>query len=93
MDSKHPISLVMAIPNHPWTKATPDAAQVRIAMTVATAGEYDGVLNEVAQESALDTDEPQIELASRFGKINSDLTNWRRCYENEASACKRRYLP
>jgi len=74
MDSKHPISLVMAIANHPWTKATPDAAQVRIAMTVAISGEAEGVLNEVTHESNLDTDEPRIEFISRVGKINSDLT-------------------
>src|SRR5262249_46495610 len=74
MDSKHPISLLMAIPNHPWTKATPDAAQVRIAMTVASSGAHEGVLNEVVHEAALDTDEPKIEFASRVGKINSDLT-------------------
>ncbi len=29
------LSLVMAIPDHPWTKAAPDSAAVRIAMTVA----------------------------------------------------------
>ncbi len=56
MEGKTPLSLVMAIPNHPWTKATPDAAQVRIAMTAATLGEHEGVLNEVVHESALDTD-------------------------------------
>lgn len=33
-----PISLIMAIPDHPWTKATADAAAVRIAMTVGETG-------------------------------------------------------
>ncbi|WP_240539997.1 DNA methyltransferase [Salinarimonas soli] len=32
---KPPVSLVLAIPDHPWTKATRDSAAVRIAMTVA----------------------------------------------------------
>jgi hypothetical protein len=35
LTDKSPISLVFAIPDHPWTKATDEAAQVRIAMTVA----------------------------------------------------------
>jgi hypothetical protein len=33
--AKRPVSLLMAIPDHPWTKVTRDAAAVRIAMTVA----------------------------------------------------------
>lgn len=74
MDSKHPVSLVMAIPNHPWTRATPDAAQVRIAMTVVAPGEHLGTLNDVIHESELDSDEPRIEFETRYGRINSDLT-------------------
>src|SRR5205085_11734551 len=35
LDGATPLSLVMAIPDHPWTKATADSAAVRIAMTVA----------------------------------------------------------
>lgn len=32
------LSLILAIPDHPWTRATKDAAAVRIAMTVAELG-------------------------------------------------------
>jgi len=64
----------MAIPDYPWTKATPDAASVRIAMTVVEHGVRIGTLSEVTKESALETDEPQITLSSRQGKINPDLT-------------------
>lgn len=39
LGSASPISLLLAIPDHPWTKAGKDAAAVRIAMTVAAAGE------------------------------------------------------
>ncbi|MBZ0262305.1 MAG: class I SAM-dependent DNA methyltransferase, partial [Hyphomicrobiales bacterium] len=74
MEGKTPISLLMAIPDHPWTKATPDAAAVRIAMTVVAKGEHVGLLREVAQESALDTDQPSIEFTVREGSIHSDLT-------------------
>ena len=72
--AKRPISLLMAIPNHPWTKATEKAAAVRIAMTVASAGRYEGVLRQVIHESSLDTDEPKIELSAKSGRINADLT-------------------
>jgi hypothetical protein len=74
LSAKKPISLLMAVPDHPWTKATRDAAAVRIAMTVATAGAHEGKLFEVTKEEQLDTDEPVIELRETRGKINSDLT-------------------
>lgn len=74
LDAKKPISLVMAINDHPWTKASEEAAQVRIAMTVGEAGSHDGVLCEVISETALDTDAPQIEFRYSEGAINSDLT-------------------
>ncbi|WP_371258785.1 hypothetical protein [Ancylobacter sp. FA202] len=74
MKAKKPISLLMAIPDHPWTKATRDAAAVRIAMTVAVAGKHDGVLREVVQEKSVDTDAPLVELRDATGAINPDLT-------------------
>ncbi|WP_431201838.1 type IIL restriction-modification enzyme MmeI [Bradyrhizobium betae] len=74
LNAKKPISLVMAINDHPWTKASEEAAQVRIAMTVGEAGMQDGVLREVISEAALDTDAPDIELREIAGRVNSDLT-------------------
>ncbi len=74
LKAKKPVSLLMAIPDHPWTKATRDAAAVRIAMTVAASGKVDGRLFEVAKESRLDTDAPEILLCETRGAINSDLT-------------------
>lgn len=74
LKAKKPISLVMAIPDHPWTKATRDAAAVRIAMTVAVAGKRDGALREVIREDGLDTDSPVIEFKETDGSINPDLT-------------------
>ncbi len=50
LKGRNPISLVMAIPDHPWTKATPDAASVRIAMTVGEYGDRIGTLSEVKEE-------------------------------------------
>ncbi len=74
MAGKPPLAIVYAVPDHPWTKATKDAAAVRIAMTVAEAGSRDGVLAEVMQESGLDTDQPQIAFTFHDGKINPDLS-------------------
>lgn len=74
MAGKTPIGLVYAVPDHPWTKATKDAAAVRIAMTVAEAGAQHGRLAEATHEAALETDRPQIAFTVREGKINSDLT-------------------
>ena len=74
LGAKHPASLVFAVPDHPWTKATKDSAAVRIAMTVAEAGKKEGVLWEVVREEALDTDEPGIEMIARPGVVNSDLS-------------------
>ena len=42
LGGKAPVSLLMAIADHPWTKATRDAAAVRIAMTVVALGEREG---------------------------------------------------
>jgi hypothetical protein len=74
LNCKMPMSLVMAIPDHPWTKATTDSAAVRIAMTVGEAGTVDGVLHDVVSESALDTDTPIVTFDDNTGYINSDLT-------------------
>jgi hypothetical protein len=72
--SSSPVSILLAIPDHPWTKATRDAAAVRIAITVGASGDHEGILHRVVSESQLDTDEPKIEFEERTGKINPDLT-------------------
>ncbi|HWA91146.1 MAG TPA: DNA methyltransferase [Rhizomicrobium sp.] len=74
LSADRPLSLLLAIPDHPWTKATKDAAAVRIAITVATSGLREGILRQVVSESQLDTDEPKIGFIERTGKINADLT-------------------
>lgn len=74
LNAKAPISLIFAVPDHPWTKASKDSAAVRISMTVAQAGSREGQLWEVVQESGLDTDEPSLAFKTRTGHINSDLS-------------------
>ncbi|MBU2342253.1 MAG: class I SAM-dependent DNA methyltransferase, partial [Alphaproteobacteria bacterium] len=72
MNAKLPLSLVYAIPDHPWLKAS-DKAAVRIAMTVAVRGERQGKLAEVVRERGLNTDTPEVEFVYNEGKINSNL--------------------
>ncbi len=65
--AKSPVSIVMAVPDHPWTKATKDAAAVRIAMTVCEAGAHEGVLREVVRETGVDTIRPSSTLLTVRG--------------------------
>jgi hypothetical protein len=67
------ISLVFAIPNHPWVDAS-EAADVRIAMTVGTKGrERPGRLLDVIREIPLPDGEMDVELSERLGVIHADL--------------------
>lgn len=72
MTGRKPLSLIMAIPDHPWLKSV-DKAAVRIAMTVGEGGNQQGALRESILESALDTDAPRVELSERWGNIGPDL--------------------
>lgn len=72
LSQKKPLSLVMAIPDHPWMKSAETAA-VRIAMTVGTAGESEGTLYAVTEESGLNTDSPTVELRGQTGAIHANL--------------------
>ncbi len=74
MAADPPVGLVLAIADHAWTRATPDAAAVRIAMTVAQAGRPEGVLLSVLAEADLDSDTPRIDLGGTRGRIHADLT-------------------
>ena len=68
-----PLSLVFAIPDHPWVD-TADGAAVRIAMTVCEAGKRAGQWNEVHTERAGDQDEVIVDTHDRQGVIQADLT-------------------
>jgi hypothetical protein len=78
--AKDPLSLVFAIPDHPWLKAlSPDetaatrVAAVRIAMTVGERGEHQGHLYRVVSEGDTGTEGTAVELAERTGRIFADL--------------------
>jgi hypothetical protein len=74
LSDRQPVSVIFAIPDHPWTKATEASAAVRIAMTVVENGKADGTLMTVESEVGLDTDEPAISFVEGRGRIHSDLT-------------------
>ncbi|MEI6564882.1 MAG: DNA methyltransferase [bacterium] len=68
-----PLSILFAIPDHPWVDSA-DGAAVRIAMTVATAGIHDGVLSRVVAEKETEGDGYEVALENVRGRINADLT-------------------
>ncbi|MFW6342844.1 MAG: class I SAM-dependent DNA methyltransferase, partial [Halothiobacillaceae bacterium] len=71
-DSKKPLSLAFAVPDHPWVEAN-DGAAVRIAMTVGVAGEQPGTLRQVIQERSDGDDSRAVQLSQRQGKLFADL--------------------
>lgn len=74
LNADKPVSILFAIPDHPWTKATKDAASVRIAMTVVEKGKREGQLYTVSHEQGLTTDTPTIDCIVRNGVISADLS-------------------
>ncbi len=73
LSEEKPLSLIFAIPDHPWAD-TLNGAAVRISMTVGEAGEREGTLGNVVSEARGDADELSVELVERKGKIFADLT-------------------
>ncbi|SCZ68354.1 class I SAM-dependent DNA methyltransferase [Thiohalomonas denitrificans] len=72
-DKAKPLSLVFAIPDHPWVDST-DGAAVRIAMTVGAAGNESGILRHLVREEDGGEESRIVRLNRRSGKIFSDLT-------------------
>lgn len=73
LTAKDPLSLVFAVPDHPWVDSV-DGANVRISMTVGEAGSLDGLLSEVVRETEGAGDTVEVEMSDRRGKIFADLT-------------------
>lgn len=73
-DAENPLSLIFAIPNHPWVNTSTGAA-VRVAMTVGVAGRYKGVLAEVSDEGppTKGGSEPYVSFRNSHGKIQASL--------------------
>lgn len=66
------LSLVYAVPDHPWVDSANGAA-VRIAMTVAAPGQHEGRLCTVQTETEGEQGEVTVTLAERRGLIHPDL--------------------
>ncbi|MGY3437906.1 MULTISPECIES: class I SAM-dependent DNA methyltransferase [unclassified Marinovum] len=73
-DPKKPLSLMFAIPDHPWVDAG-DGAAVRIAMTVGMAGNHMGRLVTVTREDKglTEAEGRPVDLSIEKGKIFSNL--------------------
>ena len=68
-----PLSLLFAIPDHPWVDSG-DGAAVRIAMTIGAAGSLEGKLLKVeSEEYVAGDDAARIEVEERSGSIHADL--------------------
>jgi hypothetical protein len=70
--ARRPVSIVFAIPDHPWVDGAGNAA-VRIAMTVADAGKHDGRLLTVIEERGGRDGEVEVTLREQNGPILADL--------------------
>ena len=72
-DTGDAMSLVFAIPDHPWVD-TAEGAAVRIAMTVGVQGAHKGELLEVTRETDRSDGASDVTLSEKIGKIQADLT-------------------
>lgn len=71
---ENPLSIVFAIPDHPWVDSA-DGAAVRIAMTVGEPGAAPGRLLEVMaeHESGGESDDIVVSFSEAAGRITADL--------------------
>ncbi len=67
------VSLVFAIPDHPWVDNV-DGAAVRISMTVGNFGAGEGELLEVLREASLPDGSSDVSFSVQRGIVNADLT-------------------
>jgi hypothetical protein len=73
MAAKKPLSILFAIPDHPWVDSA-DGAAVRIAMTTAAPGPAPGILQRVIEEKGGDGDGYEIQLSTQTGTIHPNLS-------------------
>jgi hypothetical protein len=73
LEGKNPVSLVFAVPDHPWVDST-DGAAVRIAMTAAEAGHArEGTRCRIVREMPTEEGDVDVETVSRRGIISAGL--------------------
>jgi hypothetical protein len=71
-DTKKPLHLAYAIPDHPWIDSA-DGAAVRIAMTVSAPGKGAGQLEKVIYEHAHADGENEVTLSRSAGVVAANL--------------------
>ncbi|MFN7213640.1 MAG: class I SAM-dependent DNA methyltransferase [Lysobacteraceae bacterium] len=72
-DPKLPLSLVFAVPDHPWVD-TSDGAGVRISMSVGATGAMQGESLTLVSERELDDGEVECAFSAGHGRVHSDLS-------------------
>ncbi len=73
LEAANPLSLIYAIPDHPWVDDSA-GADVRIAMTVGVPGRAEGLLERIVREEGEPEVGSRVTLSRLRGLINSDLT-------------------
>jgi hypothetical protein len=71
-DTKKPLHIAYAIPDHPWIDSA-DGAAVRIAMTVAAPGVIDGIIEKVIAENTRADGENEVTLTRSLGRLATNL--------------------
>jgi SAM-dependent methyltransferase len=72
LEAENPVSLVFAVPDHPWVDSA-DGAAVRIAMTVARAGKSPGKLLTLVSEAAGADDAASVVFREQVGDIHANF--------------------
>jgi hypothetical protein len=73
LEAKPPVSIVFAVPDHPWVDTT-DGAAVRIAMTTTQPGSRSGDLFTVTSETEVGDGSVAVTLEHQAGTIQADLS-------------------
>ncbi|MDB5035452.1 MAG: methyltransferase [Chlorobi bacterium] len=73
LQSTTPISLIYTVPDHPWIEST-DGADVRISITVATAGQKDGFLEIISDKIGLESTVDTPIYKGDYGTISASLS-------------------
>ena len=73
LSATNPLSIVFAVPDHPWVDSS-DGAAVRISMTTCEAGLRTGILTVVEHEVVNADEAVDVAVSRRQGAISADLT-------------------
>ncbi len=68
LNAENPLSIMFAVPDHPWVDSA-DGAAVRVAMTTGARGSFDGQLIEVVDEHETGEGAVDVILCERKGRI------------------------